>query len=417
MKTPLSISVLLVLALPDDSTAQSWARFRGPAGQGIAIGARPPTQFTEETIRWRVTDLGRGNSSPVLWGDRLFLTRPVSRETIELLCLDAVDGQRQWSMPIDIERYRINQINSLAGATPTVDGDAVYIVWQSGSKMFAAAVDHAGEEIWRTSIGSFVGEQGSCTSPVLLGDVLVVAKEGEEGTGAVLALDRRTGEEIWQLQRAAKQNGTCYASPIVYRPAVDADPVLVLTNIASGVVGVDPRDGSERWRLESAFPTRCIGTPALSGNRLMYTAGARTTQKEAEVLELPIDSTGEPRRLFTLRRNAPYVASPIAVSERFFVFTDAGVASCVDAESGEELWRERIGERFFSSPVSDGRHLFVIDHAGTLFCLAAGGEFELIGKYELDEEVIATPAIVGDSLYVRTAEQLICLRTPGRRMP
>lgn len=400
----LVFAALLVATAP--SAAQEWTRLRGPKGQGIGV-AELPAALGAGLVRWRVP-AGRGHSSPVLWGAALFLTR-VGRERgrREVVCFDADTGEQRWATACAFEPHGQHALNSFASSTPAVDADAVYVLWTSGERLIAQAFDHAGEALWRRDLGGFSSNHGSASSPVLCGDLLVVANEHQGADCFVTALDRRTGAPRWRLEREPEGRFACYAPPLLYEPSGSA-PVLLLASYVRGVAAIEPATGALRWETDLGFKNRFIAAPALSGERLLVNAGSGDAGRECVVFDLAGGAEEVPEVRFRVRRSLPYVPAAIAVDGSFYLFADGGFCSCVDADSGAVRWRERTDHRFFSSPVSNGRAIYLGDREGRLLSFALD-RHEVLGSVDLGAPIFATPALARGRMFVRTAEELVCL--------
>lgn len=401
-----STATAMAMLLASAAVAQEWTRLRGPQGQGHGK-ADLPAVLTEEHVRWRV-DAGVGHSSPVLWGDALFLTRLGGEKGVrQVVCFDAENGKERWARSCAFEPHDQHRLNSFATSTPAVDADGVYVLWTSGKQLVALALDHAGEVLWRRDLGRFYSNHGSATSPVLCGDLLVVANENQGDDCFVTALDRGTGEPRWRIDRQKSARWACYSPPFVHRPE-GAPPVLLLASYAHGLTAIEPESGELRWQADLGFKNRFIACPCLSGDLLMVQTGSGDSGKECVVFDLANGAREEPKARYKPRRGLPYVPSAIAVEGRFYLFADSGFCSCIDADSGEQLWRERSEHRFFSSPVTSGTAIYIGDREGHLLSYAIG-RHERLSALDLGAPILATPALARGRMYVRTAEQLVCL--------
>lgn len=387
--------------------SQEWTRLRGPQGQGHGT-ADLPAVLSKDNVQWRV-DAGAGHSSPVLWGSSLFLTRmgekPGERE---LVCFDAANGAVRWAVPDSFASHDQHKLNSFATSTAAVDAHAVYVLWTSGKQLIALAFDHDGTRLWRRELGGFYSNHGSAISPVLCGDLVIVANENQGDDCFVAALDRKTGKTSWHIERKKNARWACYSPPFLHQPK-GAPPVLLLASYAHGLTAIESATGKLRWHADLGFKNRFIAAPCLAGNLLLVNTGSGDSGKECAVFDLGNDAKEEPKVRYRPRRGLPYVPSAIAVNGRFFLFADSGFCSCIEAESGETLWRERTDHRFFSSPVSAGGDvLYVGDREGQLLSFSTK-RFELLGSLDLGAAICATPAIAGGRMFVRTAEELVCL--------
>lgn len=402
---------LLVFALAGGlaaaAVAQEWSRFRGPRGQGHG-DADLPARFTAANVRWQVDTGGAGHSSPVLWGRRLFLTREGDASgKREVTCFDADSGTELWSDPRLFTPHEQHELNGSATSTPVVDERGVYVLWTSGPKLVALALDHDGEELWCRELGDFYSNHGSANSPVLHGELVIVANENQGEDCFLMAIDRRTGEPVWRVERQKSARWANYSPPFVWQPE-GGDPLVLVASSSHGLTAIDPKTGELAWQANPGFKNRFIAVPCLAGNHLLVNTGSGGSGKECVVFAFAAGSSAEPTIGYRPRRGLPYVPSAIAVDGRFFWFSDAGYVTCLDATSGEEQWRERSDSRFFSSPVTNGKVIWVADRKGRLLTYSTT-RFEQLGAFELGSEVFATPALARGAMFVRTAEHLIRL--------
>lgn len=391
--------------------AQEWARLRGPKGQGHGL-ADLPDALAADDVRWRV-GAGVGHSSPVLWERDLFLTRlGDGAGEREVVCYDADTGAQRWARSFGFRAHDQHKLNSFASSTPAVDADGVYVLWTSGDTLLAMALDHDGETAWRRELGGFYSNHGSAVSPVLCGDLMIVANEHQGEDCFVTALDRRTGETAWRVERKQHARWACYSPPFLYEPEGDA-PVLLLASYAHGLTAIEPETGALRWQADLGFKNRFIAAPCLSGELLLVNTGSGDSGKECVVFDLKGGAVDEPEVRYRPRRGLPYVPAAIAVDGVFYLFSDSGFCSGVDAASGDRLWRERTQHRFFSSPVTNGRVIYIGDREGHLHSFALG-RHEILGSLDLGAPICATPALARGRMFVRTADELVCLGPAGK---
>jgi outer membrane protein assembly factor BamB len=402
---------LLAACSPGLASAQDWAQFRGASAQGIGAAEDLPATFSAKNVRWRAA-LGEGLSSPVLWGSRLFLTREGSEDGVrEIVCLDAGGGEELWVREFEFEPYRRHSFNSSASSTPAVDADGIYVAWGSGGDLYALALDHGGELRWRKRLGSYRAMHGSGSSPILHGGLLIVPNENEGDESFLVALDKDSGETRWKIARQSTKQRAAYSCPVVCRPE-GAEPFVLFASSFHGLTAVAPGTGEVLWEVDPSFKTRCVASPCVSGDLVFLSAGTNGGGKGCAIVRMPGVGHEEPELLHRPRRNIPYVPCAIALDGRFYMFSDGGFATCLEAETGEVVWRKRLDGTFFSSPVSNGEVVFIADRDGILYSLAKGDRFELLGTFDLGEPVVATPAIARGVMYVRTSDHLICLGKP-----
>jgi outer membrane protein assembly factor BamB len=405
------VGVLLALGVTTGCAAQEWSRFRGVRGQGIGE-ADLPTVFGKEHIRWRTDLQGTGHSSPVLWGSRLFLTRVNgAKGKREIVCYDADSGKQTWGFDCDFKPHKQHRLNSFASSTPAADELGVYVTWSSGDKLVAIALSHQGKLLWMRELGGYYAQHGSANSPVMHGELVVVANENEGDDCFLTALDRKTGKDVWREPLQKSPRWACYSPPFLYEPKA-GKPVMLIASAAHGLTAFEPETGKVRWRANPGFKSRFIAAPTLAGDKLLVNTGSGDSGKECVIYDLK-DAKDEPKILSQPRRGLPYVPSGLALDGRFFLFADSGFASCLEAADGKQLWRERIDGKFFSSPVSNGDAIYIGDREGKLWTFSRE-KFEVIGSFDLGSPINATPALARGAMFVRTAGELIRLQNAAK---
>jgi outer membrane protein assembly factor BamB len=402
--------ILLSLAAGASSAetpAAEWTRFRGPDGAGISPATTIPVKWTEKDFNWKVKLPAEGHSSPVVWGDRLFVTCG-DRETAQriILCLKTSDGSTVWERRYDSAKHVVNPANSYAASTPAVDADHLYVYWTTRDEITLLALDHSGKEVWRRTFGEFISEHGSGASPIVFGD-LVVLPNDQEGNSSILAVDRKTGQTRWTLPRTTAK--AAYGTPAVYRPE-GGPPELILTSNGHGVTSLDPKTGQVNWELKDAFSLRTVNSPVVASGLIVGTCGVGGDAKRLVAVQPGSKKDAqEPKLVWEQAKSIPYVPTPIARGDLLFLWTDNGVVRCLRSATGEQAWEARLQDLFYSSPVcADGR-LYCVSRKGTCYVIAASEKYELLATNPLGEGSHATPAITGGVLYLRTFNHLISL--------
>ncbi len=389
--------------------SQDWPGFRGPGARG-QVDAGWPADAGPLEIVWRVKTGGQGHSSPVVRGDRLFLTEEMpDTGKRRVTCLDVRTGTVQWSRSYEFQSHSQHRLNSFAASTPAVDGERLYVSWTSGEKLELLALKLDGEPAWRRDLGAFQAQHGSGASPLLVQGVLIVAKEHEGEDGFLVGLDPATGRDRWRIPRRSVR--ASYATPVAFEP--DGGPIQIVTaSTAHGLTGIEPSTGRVLWSLEDLFEQRCVGSSGLVGRTLIQAAGSGGGGKESVTVRLPLDPAKEaPEILFRAQQALPYVPSPIGLGDALFLWSDSGVASCLDRSTGEVHWRERVeGGETFGSPIRIGERFVIGTTSGELLVLRAAAEFGLLQRLELGEPTQATPAWSQGRLFVRTRGALLCLQ-------
>lgn len=409
-RLPLSVAIvscLTAIALAAEPAAGDWTRFRGPDGAGISPATGLPAKWTEKDYNWKVTLPGTGHSSPVVWGDKVFVTcatkDPVQRI---VLCLKAADGSTVWEKRFESPDTVLNPANSPAAATPAVDADGLYLTWATRDEITLLALDHTGKQLWRRGFGEFIGEHGAGVSPIVCDD-LVILPNDQDGNSSIIAVDRKTGADRWTLPRTTGK--TAYSTPCVYRPE-GGPPELIFTSNGDGVTGVDPKTGKVVWQMSDAFSLRTVNCPVVASGLIVGSCGVGGVARRFVAIQPGSKKDGrEPKLVWEQDKSIPYVPTPIAKDGLLYLWTDNGVVRCLRAATGEQVWEQRLQDLFYGSPVlADGR-LYCISRKGVVHVVAAGEKPEVLAANPLGEASHATPAIAGGVLYLRTVSHLISI--------
>lgn len=375
-----------------------WPWWRGPNRDGLANPDQdPPLSWSgTENVRWKAEFPGRGHSSPIVWGDQVFLTTADDRvQTV--LSFDRETGKTRWEKVV--HQGGIMKGNKKASqASPSVacDGERVFVNFLNDGAVYTTALDLKGNQIWQTKITDYTVHQGYGSSPAVY-ESLVIVSADNKGGGAIAALNRATGDVVWRNSRPKKPN---YASPVILKAAGREQLVFTGCDL---VTSLDPKTGKTLWETSGAT-TECV-TSTVTQNGLVFTSGG---YPKNHVSAVRADGSGETVWEHNVR---VYVPSMLAREGMLFAVTDGGVATCWDAKTGDEIWRERLGGTFTASPVLVGDRLYATNEAGTTFVLkiSKAGAEEL-AENQLGDEVFATPTFCGGRIFMRVAE-----RTAGDR--
>ena len=403
--------------------AQEWTRFRGPNGAGISDATTVPVTWTAEDHNWRIRLPGVGHSSPVLWSNRIFLTCADKRTARRIvLCLDADSGKILWRKNYASQTHKMHRDNSYAAATPVVDGQRVYLTWTTPKEVTLMALDLAGDEVWRRDLGGYVGLHGGGVSPIVVGDLLVLANDqedksiygflpkalvGEPGKSFLLAVDRKTGKTRWQLER--RTSLAAYATPCV-RQGAGGTTELIFCSTSHGITAVDAATGKVSWEVPKIFLDRCAGSPLCAGGLVIASYG-RGSKGSLLVAVRPGAKEGRvpPKVVWDMKKKVPLMPTPLAIGGRLFCLADDGTMTCLALATGKQIWQQRLGGSFYSSPVCVNGRLYCISKKGVVYVFPAAGKFELLGKVALGEMCYATPAVARGTMYLRTYNHLVSI--------
>ncbi|MFP4055687.1 MAG: PQQ-binding-like beta-propeller repeat protein [Candidatus Brocadiia bacterium] len=405
MRAHAAVAILLLCLGPLARTAQSgsiWPRFRGPNGEGIAEAPGLPTRWTEADYDWRVELPAIGHSSPVVWGDRIFVTAGDSKNaTRYVLCIRGADGSVLWTRRYDSKPHRLNRDNSYATSTPALDAQRAYVYWATPREVTLLALRHDGREAWRRDLGPFDSQHGSGVSPIVH-DGLVIVPNDQKGESSLIALDCQSGATRWKVPR--KGGKAAYATPCVYRPQ-GGPPELIFFSTEQGITSVDPRSGEVNWQFASAFPLRVVASPVVASGLIVGTCGVGGSGRRF----VAVRPGPKPELVYEFRRRVPYVPTPVTRGDLLFLCTDSGTATCLRAPTGEVVWQESLGEKFYGSFVRVGDRLYIMSRKGSVYVLAASEKFELLAKNPLGEGSFATPVVVDGKMFLRTFSHLMSI--------
>lgn len=392
------------------TSAQEWTRFRGPNGMGLSDATNLPATWTEADYNWRVALPGQGHSSPVLWGDKIFLmSADPQTATRYVLCLSAVDGRELWRREYASQTHRIHMRNTYGSSTPAVDAERVYVAWSTPAKLTLLALDHNGQDVWDLDLGPVVSEHGFGTSPMLYQDLVILSnsQQAEElepgqqpGKSAMLAFEAKTGKLRWSQPRVSSR--VCFSTPCIYQPA-GKPPELVCTSTSDGVFSLDPLTGQENWKSPGTLTMRVVNSPFIADNLIIGSVGSGGGGNYI----VAVRPGKSPQTAYVVKKNASYVPTLVAKDGLLFMFNDKGVVSCLDLQTGEFIWQERVSRGFSGSPVIGDGKVYIIDDEGIVHVLAAARQYQLLGSHPLGEPSRSTPAIAGGRLYFRTVSHLV----------
>jgi outer membrane protein assembly factor BamB len=401
------IPALLVCLIASPCLARHWPRFRGPGGDGVAE-ADIPAKWEPTDINWKVALPGVGHASAVGWGDKVFTTCGDERSGAQsVVCVNAPDGAILWKRDYPCEPYRHHGENSYASSTPAVDGDHVYVLLMQPRELKVVALKHDGADAWNASLGPFVTQHGGGTSPVVHGDMVIVANEQDGPGSSLVALDRQSGAVKWKTPRRSYRFSA--STPCVFRPK-EGPEQLVFTSWAHGMTGINPADGSVVWEAPGAFDARTVGSPVAANDAGLVVGACGEGGRGNYLIAIrpPTSPGGKAEVAYKIPKNAPYVPTPVVKGDRLFFVADGGIATCANATTGETIWQERVpGGAFFGSPVISGDKLFALSKRGNLIALSATDQFKLLANNELGDKSDATPAISNGRMYVRTYGHLL----------
>jgi len=392
---------------------QTWPAFRGPLGNGVALSKTAPIRWSEtEGVRWKTFIHGKGWSSPVVWGRRIWMTTatPDGKELFAV-CLDREDGRILWDRKVfDVPRPAFcHPFNSYASPTPVVEPGRVYVHYGSAG---TACLDSAdGRILWERRDLPCDHYRGAGSSPILWNDLLILTFDGFDQQ-YLAALDKQTGRTVWKKSRDILYSTSdgdfhkAFSTPAVV--TVGGKPELI-SPAAEATFAYDPATGNELWRVVHGGMN--VSSRPVFGHGLIYLTSGHT----AHLLAVRQGQTALPGQATTLSeaaiawkvtRGVPTRSSLLLAGDYLFMVSDQGVASCLEARTGKTCWQKRLGGGFSASPVHCNGCIYFADEEGKTHVVRASPEFELLAVNQLEQGCLASPAIVEGALYLRTRTHL-----------
>ena len=410
---PRRLTLLALLLFPLALHADNWPGWRGPRGDGTSAETAVPLKWSAtENLRWKTPIPGVGHSSPVVWGDHIFVTsceelpgKPRTGNRL-LLCIDRRKGNVLWQRTLlTAPLEEKHGLNSYASSTPATDGKHVWVTFLQNNDIQVFCYDFAGNKVWQRSPGTFFSKHGFCSSPVLYKDLLIVNAD-QDAVGYLVAFDKDTGDEKWRTDRPNQTRSYCV--PVLAEAAGRTQ--LVLSG-SKCVAGYDPATGKQLWILDG--PTEQYVASLVYQDGLLFLT---TGYPDYHLMGIRPDGTGNVTRTHVAwhhkklpAKHASYVPSPIAHGHHFYVVSDLGVLSCLETRTGRVVYREQLGPHHSASPVSVGDHLFFTDDQGVTHVIQAGPEFREVAQNDIGENCYASPAVSNGEMFLRGVRHLYCI--------
>jgi outer membrane protein assembly factor BamB len=412
MTTRLLLASVLSLSLPlSFAGAADWPRFRGPNGTGTADGALPTPDA--DHLLWKVPIPGKGVSSPVVVGGRVYLQSASDDGTKRyMICVSVAEGKIAWATEVPgrpVGPKDKHAKNSLASGTPTVDGDRVFgVFWDGlGEGISLHAFDPAGKPVWSKPLGDYVSQHGPGCSPVVYKG-LVFVNVDDDKHAELVAFDAKSGERKWVAPR--KPYRASYSTPFVLeRPG---KPVELLLGTTTAITAYEPATGKVVWSYDvpwpkGQMPLRVVGSPLYAGGLVVCFFGDGGGSRYGAAID---PNGGQPVKVWEMKRDVAYVPCSLAKDDLLFWVADKpGVAYCAELRTGKVVWDSRLfGKDVTSSPVMVGDQILSISETGEVAVFKAAREFDRVYTGSVGEPVAASPAVADGKLFVRGANHLFC---------
>ena len=432
----ITLALLAISSLTTVGSAANWPQWRGPDGSGISTEKNLPAAWTPTTnIKWKAAIPGRGHSSPIVWGNRVFVTTAVEGDAVpgakaakhmigdkefvhpdsigadrkhqfKVIALNRESGKVVWEAtawegtPYD-NRHRKS---SYAASTPATDGKLVYAFFGTEGLY---AYDFNGKLAWKAQLGNMANlGMGTGTSPILFENLVIVQCDEDNGEGSfIVALDKKSGKEAWRTPRKIQIS---WSTPLLVKSATRSE---LITSGTETVISYDPATGKELWR-HKGLESNAIPSPVANSDMVYLVAGFPAKIAMAIKLGGNGDLTGTPNVPWQYAKGTAYVPSPILYGDYLYLTTDRGILTCIDAKTGEvkyEGGRIPIPATFTASPVAFEGKILMTSEDGDTFILKAGPKHEVLATNSVGEPVYASPAIADGRIFIRGEKNLYCI--------
>ena len=408
-----SAAVLAQLSFAGDN----WPQFRGPDGQGHSDATGLPLTWSEtQNIKWKTPIHGKGWSSPVIWGNQIWMTTATEdAKQLYVVCVDRDTGKILHDTKLfDVETPQfIIKLNSPASPTPVIEEGRVYVTF--GAPGTACLDTATGKVLWQRRDLQINHVRGAASSPILFGNLFIVNFDGGDAQ-FVIALDKNTGKTVWKTNRSVdfkdldaegkpQKEGDLrkgFTTPLI--ASFGGAPILIDPG-SRAFYAYDPLTGKELWRTED-YKNHSVAVRVSVGNGLIY---ACTGMGKASVWAIRPGGHGvvtDTHVVWKAPRNVPTMPSPIVIGDLLFMVSDNGIITCLDAKTGAVVWEQKVGGDFSASPISAEGRIYFFDRDSKATVIQAGREFKLLAENKLDDGLMASAAVSGKALFLRTRTAL-----------
>ena len=422
----LATAVCWIAALHAARAGEHWTSYRGPTDQGHCDAADLPVRWSEgENVVWKTPIPGKAWSSPVIWGDRIWLTNATEDGTqLSVVCVSKQSGKilRKKQLRVVAAPQYCHPFNSYASPSPAIEEGRVYVSF--GSPYTACLNSESGAVLWERTDFVCNHFRGAASSPFIYQNLLILHFDGSDRQ-FVVAMDKQTGKTVWQTDRSVdfrdlepstgKPNREgdlrkAYSTPVI--ADVQGKPVLISLG-SMALYGYEPLTGKELWRVE-AIGSHSGACRPVTGHGLVFSpmgAGGELWAVRPDARGVATDT----HVAWKCKRGAPRRPSLLLVDDLLFMVDDGGVASCVEAKTGKEVWKERLGGNYSSSPIYCGGKVYFFDQDGKATVIKAAREYAVLAVNRLENGFMASPAVSGGALFLRTKNDLYRIEDKSRQ--
>ena len=414
LTTVLSVALSAIVLLAGFAASADWPTWRGPNADGVAPEGHPPTKWGEDkNVKWKVKVEGTGDSTPVIWGDKIFMTTAIPQAKgskvpfkFNLLCLDRETGDMLWERTVreEVPHEGHHPSSSLASYSPVTDGEHV---WVSFGSRGLHCYDLDGNHQWSAELIKLMTRNafGEGSSPAIAGDAIIVVAD-HEGDSKIFSFNKLTGEKNWEKDR---DEMTSWATPL---PVMVDGKLQIVTSATNLIRSYDAATGDVIWQCEGQTPN-AIPSPVAGFGNVYCASGYRGASLQAIKLGHTGDLSGTDAISWEVNKDTPYVASPLLYGDKIYVTRGlGGNISCYDARTGEIIFqREKLEgiRQIYASPVGAGGYVYVTGRKGTFKVLEHGDRFKVVETNQLDDGFDGSPVVIGDELYLKGDTYLYCI--------
>ena len=397
--------------------AADWPCWRGPDGLGVSSEKRLPVHWTKsEHVAWSAALPGKGASSPIIVGERVYVTTQTEDSGLHVIALEEKTGRVVWDRSIGSGRLPANKLHNMATPTPVSDGQNVWAMFGTGD---LACLDPSGVVVWQRNLvkeyGEYKTNHGYGSSPMLQDGKLFILRM-HQGSSYVLAVDPKTGKNLWKRDRNLEPKDEAqdsYSSPIFIH---DRGQTQMVVAGAESVNAYSLADGEQIWiaggmKVNHPYGRTISGPAAADGIVVAVASGFQNRGFTIGIKPGGQGQLGESDRLWTCSKYSADCPTPVAYGGNLFFIRDDGMASCLDLKTGQPHWQERLfSENVKVSPVAADGKVYFTSGQGNCVVVKAGPQLEILATNQLKEATLSTPSISRGGLFVRTDEKLYCVR-------
>lgn len=407
----LVMSLMLASSIAFQLRAENWPGWRGPKGDGHTTEQNLPVRWSAtENVLWKIPVAGSGHSSPIVWGETVFVTTCYSDvQSRRLLKIDRETGKVLWDREIAVSPIEeMHRDNSPASATPVTDGKFVYVVFQVNGGLEVSAIDFAGEKAWTNRVGSFEASHGFCSNLVLDGNRIFLSGLQDGPDAFVAALDKRSGEVLWKVPRAKRVRS--YSTPLLC--SIRNRPALMLSG-AEQTVAYDRETGETIWEIDGPGSKTVSSIVTCDLSDLAFVCGGRDNQFFAVPMNAHQPAVaGPPAIAWKAIKGIPYMTSPLLSKGKLHILSDEGIYRCYDPASGSVLKEIRAVGATQSSMIASEDYIYITETSGRTTVIKNDEHWTVVAENNLNERVVSSLAASNNIIFIRTDESLIALRNP-----